>query len=120
HKARQDAEREWAVDLWVETGMIFATETGGFIDPGADRRAWVDLVETAGVRRARLHDARHTAATLLLNAGLDENTVMDVFGWSSSVLLRRYQHVTDPAKRAVADAMARALPAAPKLRVVGG
>jgi len=119
HKARQGAEREWALDLWAETGMIFTTETGGFIDPGADRRAWVDLVEAAGVRRARLHDARHTAATLLLNAGLDENTVMDVFGWSSSVLLRRYQHVTDPAKRAVADAMARALPVTPKLRVVG-
>jgi integrase len=120
HKARQDAEREWAVDLWTENGMVFATQTGGYVDPGADRRAWVELVEAAGVHRARLHDARHTAATLLLNAGLDENTVMDVFGWSSSVLLRRYQHVTDPAKRAVADAMARTLPATTKLRVVAG
>lgn len=120
HKARQDAEREWARDLWVENGMVFATETGGFIDPAADRREWIALLAAAEVRQARLHDARHTAATLLLDAGLDENTVLDVFGWSSSILLRRYQHVTDPAKRAVADAMARALPATPKLSVVSG
>jgi integrase len=48
------------------------------------------------VREGRLHDARHTAATVLLVLGVPERTVMDVMGWSSTAMAARYQHVTDP------------------------
>ena len=49
----------------------------------------------AGVRDARLHDARHTAATMLLVQGVDSRTVMDLLGWSQVTMTRRYQHVVD-------------------------
>jgi integrase len=51
----------------------------------------------------RLHDARHTAATVLLVLGVPERTVMSVMGWSSTTMAARYQHVTDPIRRDVAD-----------------
>ena len=51
----------------------------------------------------RLHDARHTAATVLLVLGVPERTVMSVMGWSSTAMAARYQHVTDPIRRDVAD-----------------
>ncbi|HLL63769.1 MAG TPA: tyrosine-type recombinase/integrase, partial [Propionibacteriaceae bacterium] len=50
-----------------------------------------------------LHDARHTAATVLLVLGVPERTVMDVMGWSSTAMAARYQHVTDPIRREVAS-----------------
>jgi integrase len=54
------------------------------------------------VRDARLHDARHTAATVLLILGIPERTVMGVMGWSSTSMASRYQHITDPIRRDVA------------------
>jgi hypothetical protein len=56
-------------------------------------------LEVAGVREGRLHDARHTAATVLLVLGVPQRTVMDVMGWSSTAMAARYQHVTDPIRR---------------------
>jgi hypothetical protein len=56
-----------------------------------------------------LHDARHTAATLLLLEGVDQRTVMDVMGWSNPSMACRYQHVVPElrreAARRVGDAM---------------
>jgi integrase len=56
----------------------------------------------AGVRDARLHDARHTAATVLLVLGVPERSVMQTMGWSTTAMAARYQHVTDPIRREVA------------------
>jgi len=57
------------------------------------------------VRELRLHDARHSAATMLLVLGVPERTVMGVMGWSSTSMAARYQHVTDPIRRDVAARM---------------
>jgi integrase len=47
------------------------------------------LLEEAGVREARLHDARHTAATTLLLLGVPERAVMNIMGWSNAAMVRR-------------------------------
>ena len=47
----------------------------------------------AGVRPARLHDARHTASTMLLVLKVPTRAVMDVMGWSQVSMTSRYQHV---------------------------
>ncbi|WP_442937483.1 tyrosine-type recombinase/integrase [Nocardioides sp. URHA0020] len=65
------------------------------MDPRADLREWKEILAEAGVRDVRLHDARHTAATILLVQGVDKRVVMDLMGWSSEAMLRRYQHVVD-------------------------
>jgi integrase len=57
----------------------------------------------AGVREARLHDARHTAATFLLVLGVTERAVMDVMGWSKIDMAQRYMHVPDELRRRIAD-----------------
>ena len=63
---------------------------------------WKALLRRAKVREARLHDARHTAATVLLVLGVPERAVMGVMGWSTSAMAARYQHITDPVRRDVA------------------
>ena len=82
---------------------MFANEVGRPINPSTDYHAWKALLRKAGVREGRLHDARHTAATVLLVPGVPERTVMEVMGWSSTSMATRYQHVTDPIRREVAS-----------------
>ena len=41
-----------------------------------------------------LHDARHTAATMLLVLGVPTRAVMEVMGWSQMSMTTRYQHIT--------------------------
>lgn len=43
----------------------------------------------------RVHDLRHSAATYLLAAKVDQRIVMQVMGWSQLSMLKRYQHVMD-------------------------
>jgi len=95
HRSTQEQERLTAGSLWEDHGYVFAQPNGRPIDPKADYRAWKDLLDEAGVREARLHDARHTAATMLLVLKVGTRAVMDLMGWSSSLMAARYQHVTD-------------------------
>lgn len=46
------------------------------------------------MRDARLHDARHTAATVLLLLGVPLPAVMTIMGWSNAKVAKRYSHVT--------------------------
>lgn len=89
-------------ELWHGDDWVFATELGHAINPSTDYHAWKRLLKAAGVRDARLHDGRHTAATVLLILGLPERTVMEIMGWASTAMAKRYQHVTDAVRKAVA------------------
>jgi integrase len=95
HRAEQNAERTLARQLWRDEGWVFATPTGGPLNHYTDQREWKQLLQAAGLREARLHDARHTAATVLLILGQPERTVMSLMGWSTTDMAKRYQHVTD-------------------------
>lgn len=57
----------------------------------------------------RLHDARHTAATVLLLLGIPDRTVMGLMGWSSTAIAARYQHVIAAIRRDVATSVGQLL-----------
>lgn len=94
HRGEQAREREHAGTLWEDGGWMFAQPNGRPIDPTMDRNEWKRLLADAGIRDARLHDARHTAATVLLLLGVSERAAMELMGWSHSAMAKRYQHVT--------------------------
>jgi integrase len=102
HRREQDRERALACDMWLESGYVFTTPTGRPLSPHADWAEWKRLLEKAEVPERRLHDARHTAATVLLLLGVNERAVMSVMG-SSTAMAARYQHVVAAVQRAVAD-----------------
>ncbi|MGW0806136.1 tyrosine-type recombinase/integrase [Nonomuraea sp. NPDC002799] len=102
HKAEQDKDREEARQLWQEGGWVFTTATGQPVSPYTDYHECKALLKAAGLRDGRLHDARHTAATVLLIIGVPERTVMAIMGWSGSGMAARYQHVTDGIRQTVA------------------
>jgi hypothetical protein len=93
--ARSSFDSTGLPQLWRDEGWVFATPTGGPLNHYTDQREWKQLLQAAGLREARLHDARHTAATVLLILGQPERTVMSLMGWSTTDTAKRYQHVTD-------------------------
>jgi integrase len=102
HRAEQDRERVRAAQLWTDGGWVFASPTGTPLNPRTDWTNWKKLLNRAGVRDGRLHDARHTAATVLLLLGVPERAVMGVMGWSNTAMAARYQHVTAAVQRDIA------------------
>jgi integrase len=108
HRRQQLRERQAAGPCWPPgpavgglhsgTGWVFTTETGSPIDPARDWKDWKALLGDAGMRDARLHDARHSAATFLLVAGVELRTVMQILGRTQPSMVARYQHVIDQLK----------------------
>lgn len=103
HREEQDQERVTAAQLWEDGEWLFATPTGGPVNPRTDYDEWKRLLKLAGLRDGRLHDARHTAATVLLILGVAERAVMGIMGWSNSAMAVRYQHVTTQVRRDIAQ-----------------
>ncbi len=94
HRARQLEERLRAGEHWEDHDLVFCQPSGRPIDPRGDWRDWKALLGRAEVRDARLHDARHTAATLLLTQGVPARVAMQVLGHSQiSLTLDTYSHV---------------------------
>ncbi|KOG31618.1 tyrosine-type recombinase/integrase [Streptomyces resistomycificus] len=102
HQTKQDAEREAAGEDWKDEGWLFATPDGRGTPPRTDYDDWKELLTDAKVRDARLHDARHTAATVLLILGVSERAVMGLMGWSTTAMAARYQHMVDSVRSDVA------------------
>ena len=106
-------EREAAADLWHDTGLAFCAPLGGPLDPASDWKAWKRLLARAGVRYVRPHDARHTAASLLLAAGIPMRVVQEWLGHSTMALTAdTYSHVAPHLMTGAAEALAELLPGA--------
>jgi len=99
----EDAERDEAGELWQETGSVFTTPIGTMIDPANALKWWQDVTERAGLGRRRMHAARHTAATLMLDRGVPLELVSAVLGHAGLAI------TADVYARPTADAKRRAL-----------
>lgn len=75
HRLLQQEEQAHAGSAWLEGGWGFTTETGEPINPRTDWSHWKALLQEADIRDGRLHDARHTAATVLLMLGVSQPTI---------------------------------------------
>ena len=89
---------------------MFCQPNGRPIDARRDWLDWKALPKAADVRDARVHDARHTAATLLLQQGVPARVVMEVLGHSQiSLTLGTYSHVVPELAEEAAQRMEDAL-----------
>jgi len=71
--------------------------------------AWKTLLKAAKIRDARLHDARHTAATLLLAQRVPARLAMQLVGHSQISMTMVYTHVVDEPAHEAAASMTRTL-----------
>lgn len=89
----------------LDQGLVFATEAGSPLDGPWVTHRFVQALARAGVRRVRMHDLRHGAATMLIQRGVDLATVGAILGHSNiGTTVDIYGHLTQSHKVA---AMAR-------------
>lgn len=96
HRAKQLEQRLMAGELWKEQDLVFTAATGGPLRGNHIlQRHFEPLCKQLGLPRIRLHDLRHTTATLLLKAKVPTEVVSRTLGHSStSVTSDIYMHVT--------------------------
>jgi len=109
HRTAQLAERLRAGETWQDHDLVFCQPNGRPIDPRDDSDDWHALLDEAGVRRARVHDGRHTAGTLLIEQGVHVRVVQEILGHSDIRLTQRYTHVASPAAQDAAERIGKAL-----------
>ncbi|HWG27198.1 tyrosine-type recombinase/integrase, partial [Actinospica sp.] len=109
HWRKQKKLREVAGELWEDNDLCFPNSLGKPLEVHDDWGDWKWLCKAAGVRDARLHDARHTAATLLLEQGVDIRVVQEVLGHSTLTMTKKYTHVTSRLAKEAAARMSLAL-----------
>ena len=111
----QNLERAAWGPAWNEAGLIFTREDGRPLRPEYVTRHFQALALKAGLPVIRLHDLRHTNASLALSAGVDLKVVSKRLGHSQlAIAADLYTHVNRGLGKAAAEQIARALrPASP-------
>lgn len=106
----QDLQREAAGEAWRETGLVLTSDDGRMVDPSIASRTFAEAAARAGLGRVRLHDGRHTAATIAILAGVPIPDVSRSLGHANAAItMAVYSHPSEHGAELVADAMDRAL-----------
>jgi integrase len=109
HGARQQDERVAAGSLSMDRGLIFTSLVGTPIDPDNFAKRFVRLCSDAGLGHWHPHEARHSAASVMLAQGVPLEVVSEVLGHSSIYITKDvYGHLVEGAKRDAAERMAAA------------
>lgn len=107
HRVRQNEERLRMGPAWDDNDLVFCNSIGRPLnDANMLNRDFRPLLEKAGLPRIRFHDLRHTAATLMLGAGVHPKIVSEMLGHSQiGITLDLYSHVTPTMQAEAAAAM---------------
>lgn len=109
-KEKQSKEKELLGRSYQDHGLIFSTTLGTPIYPREVNREFDRLIEIAQVRRIRVHDMRHTHATVLLKLGVHPKVVQMRLGHKDiAITLQIYSHYVSGLDEEAADKLDRAL-----------
>lgn len=104
HRANQLERRLALGEAWQETGLVFDRGDGAPLHPDAVSKSFRRCAAAAGLPAIRFHDARHTAATLMLTAGINPKVVSERLGHATiAITLDTYSHVLPNLQEEAAD-----------------
>jgi integrase len=109
-RAAQAKDRLACREAWEETGYVFTTQLGTPLDPRNIQRDFQNICTKAGLGKWHPHELRHSAASLMLAAGVPLQVVSDVLGHSSIRMTADvYGHILQPQREEAAAALAGVL-----------
>jgi integrase len=108
-KAQQRREAELAGAAYENSGLVVVDELGRPLRPEVFTDTFRRRARDAGLPDIRLHDARHTAASLMLELGYPVHVVAAWLGHDPVMTQRVYAHVHTDALRALGSAFDQAL-----------
>ena len=106
HRTRQASERTADWPYW---GLVFTTPTGYPIHRRVILDAFRDACDRAGIARRRIHDLRHSNATMLRELGVSRETRKARLGHTSDQMAERYARPSQVQDRAAVEQLARLL-----------
>jgi len=96
HRTAQLEEHLRLGPAWVDSGYVFCGADGAPLHPDTITATFQAIIRDLDVPRIRLHDLRHTSATLALKAGIHPKVVSERLGHATvSITLDLYSHVLD-------------------------
>lgn len=103
HHEKQKLERAMLGIPLTDNDLVFSTLEGKPLRPNTVTRAWETLAVRAGIKVIRLHDARHTHASIMLKQGIHPKIVQERLGHASiQMTLDTYSHVAPGLQEAAA------------------
>ena len=106
----QSSCHRWVFDK-NQDDPLFHTQEGTFLrNTNFTRRVFIPALKAAEVKKIRIHDLRHTAASIAISAGATPNMVKEMLGHSDVQLtMRVYAHIFEADREKVAANVNRAV-----------
>jgi integrase len=106
HQKMVERMRQGCLTNWQDLDLVFPRENGSPRSPQTDYDEWQKALKLCGIAPKRLHDARHTAATLMYSQSVGIETISRALGHSSSAITSRlYVHSVEEPLRKAASAL---------------
>jgi integrase len=107
HRAAQRREKQLLGDGYQDHGLVFAREDGTPVHPDYFSQTFDRTVKRLGLPKIRLHDLRHTHATLGLAAGVHVKVISDRLGHATTSFTQDvYMHAIPAVEEDAADQIA--------------
>ncbi len=104
HRAQQEKMRQSLGLTFTDDDLVFCHIDGKPLLPDSITHAWHKLARLSGLKGIRLHDARHTHASLMLKQGIHPKIVQERLGHASiQITLDTYSHVAPGLQQAAAN-----------------
>ena len=110
HKEKQKLDRAMLGIPLKDDDLVFSDVEGKPLLPNTVTHAWIRLVRRTGLNGVRLHDARHSHASLMLKTGTHPKIVQERLGHSSiTITLDTYRHIAPGLQEAAAESFDKLL-----------
>lgn len=104
HKEKQEAMRAMLGIPLKDDDLVFSQLDGKPLLPSTVTHAWIKIVRRTGLEGVRLHDARHSHASLMLKQGTYPKIVSERLGHANiGITLDTYSHILPGLQEAAAD-----------------
>jgi integrase len=98
---REHQKRTFLLDpIEVEIGrridrghLVFVNRRSGPVTVDTLKKVRDEICTRSGVKRIRIHDMRHTVATILRRQGVSCEDIAELFGHADSQMTQRYAHI---------------------------
>jgi integrase len=88
---------------WNDHGLLFPNSVGDPLNAKVDYSRWIKVLQSCGIKRRSLHNARHTAGTLLYDGNVGIETIRRILGHSSVLMTSNtYVHNSEKPLRVAA------------------
>ncbi|MDD5313115.1 MAG: tyrosine-type recombinase/integrase [Dehalococcoidia bacterium] len=104
HREKCEAERIILMTPLEDDDLVFCHTDGRPLLPNTVTHAWIKISKRSGLKHIRLHDARHTHASIMLKQEIHPKIVQERLGHANiAVTLDTYSHIAPGLQKAAAE-----------------